>query len=84
MVSAPAWGRTCVYCMYYGMLRKERAVWSAGALWCRIQVCETVCVCVFSMLEAGVRSSSQGNAGSRRPREGMVITTQTLIEWDVQ
>lgn len=44
MVSAPAWGRTCVYCIYYGMLRKERADWSAGALWCHIQVCETLCV----------------------------------------
>lgn len=39
MVSAPVWGRTCVYCIYYGMLRKERAVWSAGFLWCHIQVC---------------------------------------------
>lgn len=44
MVSAPVWGRTCVYCIYYGMLRKERADWSAGALWWHIQVCGTLCV----------------------------------------
>lgn len=43
IVSAPVWGRTCVYCIYYGMQRKERAGWSACALWCHIQVCETVC-----------------------------------------
>lgn len=42
MASASVWDRTCVYCIYYGMLRKERAFWSAGGLWWHIQVCETV------------------------------------------
>lgn len=58
------------------MLRKERADWSAGALWCHIQVCETL----FYMLQK-VASSSQGNVGSRRPYDRMVLTT--LIGWDV-
>lgn len=62
MVSAPVWGWTCVYCMHYGMLRKEKAVWSAGALWCHIQVCETVCV-----FKARQLSTPQGSAESRRP-----------------
>lgn len=39
-------------------------------------------LCVFLMLQAVV-SSSQANAESKRPYEGMVITTPTLIGWDV-
>lgn len=39
-------------------------------------------LCVFLMLQAVV-SSSQANAESKRPHEGMVITTPTLIGWDV-
>lgn len=55
MVSAPAWGRTCVYCIYDGMLRKERADWSAGALWCHIQVCETLCFICYRRLRPLLR-----------------------------
>lgn len=80
MVSAPVWGWTCVYCIYYGMLRKERADWSAGALWVpHSSVWDVVC---FFLCEAVV-CSSQRNAESRRPYEGTVITTPTLIGWDV-
>lgn len=42
VVSAPAWGQTCVYCTYYGMLRKERVGRGAGApFWCHTEVFET-------------------------------------------
>lgn len=75
VVSAPVWGSTCVYCIYYARLRKEKAVWSVGALWCHIQECETV-----SVFNAVVR----GKLGAaRRPYSGMVSTTLTVIGWDV-
>lgn len=48
MVSASVWGRTCVYCIHYGMLRKDGADFSAGALWCHVQVCETLCFLMIS------------------------------------
>lgn len=48
MVSAPAWSWTCVYCIYYGMLRKERADLSAGALWVpHSSVWDVVCFFFF-------------------------------------
>lgn len=51
IVAAPVRCRTCVCCIYYGMLRKERADWSAGALWCHTQVCD--CFFLFFLLVLG-------------------------------
>lgn len=68
-----------VYIM--GCWEKRGRTWVLVPFGCHIQVCETLCV--FFFLCKAIVCSSQRNAESRRPYEGTVITTPTLIGWDV-
>lgn len=75
MDSAGVWSRTCVQCTYYGMLRKERARWSARSLWCHTQVCKSLCV--FNAFCVCLLSSREEQEATWRDGH----QTQTLIGW---
>lgn len=75
--SAGVGGRTYVQCKYYGMLRKERARWSACSLWCHTRVCKSLCV--FNAFWIFLLFSCKEQEATWRDGH----QTQTLIGWDV-